>query len=200
MSTNSNAYFENFYSRLCSNDTTAMLITKHNRNLMAYQAKRCFLIDCFRLCYPNGSDFVTLQYCQVEGLEAMDDFDHVAVLIDTRKQEVRITVIDTANEETLYSSEDENAKSRELGVLTCVSSSATCCYYMIALFGCHIKGFLMSDSDESHEYLLSILDENIFHRQECYARPPLEDDSGDSRPLDTGRLTHSAGDWHEQNF
>lgn len=200
MGTNINAYFESFYSRLCSNDTTAMLIMKRDQKLVAYQAQSCFSISSFRLRYPNEDSSVTLQYCQVEGLEAMDDFDHVAVMIDTRKQGVRITVVDTSYNETVYSSKDETATSRELGVFTCVTSSATCCYYMISLFGCHTKGFLMSDSDESHEYLLSILDKNIFHRKEYPTGPSLEDGSEHSHSLDTESLTHSAGDGYEWDF
>ena len=200
MSNNSQAYFDNFYSRLCSNDTTAMLITKRDQKLVAYQAQSCFSISSFRLRYPNGDSSVTLQYCQVEGLEAMDDFDHVAVLIDRRKQGVRVTVVDTSYDETVYSSKDDPATSRELGVFTCVTSSATCCYYMISIFGCHTKGFLMSDSDKSYEYLLSILDKSIFHRKECHTRPSQEDDPEHSHSLDTGRLTHSAGDGYEWDF
>ena len=200
MSNNSKAYFDNFYSRLCSSDTTAILIMKRDQNLVAFQAQRCFLISSFRLRYPNGDKFVTLQYCQVEGLEAMDDFDHVAVLIDTQKSGVRITVVDTSYDEAVYSSKDEPTTSHELGVLTCVTSSATCFYYMISLFGCHTKGFLMSDCDESYEYLLYILDKNIFHRKECHPRPSLEEDSESSRTLDTGKLTYSAGDRHAWDF
>lgn len=58
----------------------------------------------------------------------------------------------------------------------------------------------MSDSDESHEYLLSILDKNIFHRKEYHTGPSLEDGSEHSHSLDTESLTHSAGDGYEWDF
>lgn len=204
MSSNIEAYIDNFYSRLYSDDPTAIMIAKHDGKLMLFQTQNCILVNSFRLRYQKGKDATYLQYCTVDGLEPMDDFDNIAVLIDQNNQKVRVTVLDIKYGDIIYSSKDDNSLGCDTDVLTCLAVSRNCFYYIIAFFGYHTNGFLLSDSDKSYEDLLSIIEKEIFNRKELRPRQPEQ-----HHPLEVSasypekraqRPFLMAGDPHEQEF
>lgn len=204
MSLNIDAYLDTFYSRLLSDDTTAMLVTKRDGKLMLFQAQSCFLVSSFRLHYQKGNETSYLQYCVVDGLEPMDDFDNIAVLIDQNVHGVRVTVLDVSYGDIIYSSKDDVSLDCDPGVLTCLTISRKCLYYMIAFFGYHTNGFLLSNSDKSYESLLSIIEKGIFNRQERPSLQPEDHHSLEvSEPYTEKRPQRSfimAGEPYEQDF
>lgn len=204
MSSNIEAYIDNFYSRLYSDDPTAIMIAKHDGKLMLFQTQTCILVNSFRLRYQKGNDTTYLQYCTVDGLEPMDDFDNIAVLIDQNNQRVRVTVLDMKYGDIIYSSKDDNSPGCDPNVLTCLAVSRNCFYYIIAFFGYHTNGFFLSNSDKSYEALLSTIEKGIFNRQGI--RPPQPEQHYSlevSAPYPEERPQRPflmAGDPHEQEF